>query len=165
MKLFLFTSLLFSANAFSLDGIQLSDCFKKAFDESIHQVKKYARQYPEDIQFEESRLCPELSLKDLEKIKNDLSEQDPLSGKRVPYEQEDVLKAKIVDLIPFFTDRISCYKQYTKDTGFIEKLVNSIPRDRNKDLVERAIGKIINKKSPKKLDGSLGDFDLGYCNN
>ena len=74
-------------------------------------------------------------------------------------------KSVIEEAVKQVFSGINQYKQYTKDTGFIEKLVNSIPRDRNKDLVERAIGKIINKKSPKKLDGSLGDFDLGYCNN
>ncbi|MCB0745375.1 MAG: hypothetical protein KDC67_15815 [Ignavibacteriae bacterium] len=155
--------LIFNFDVYAIDGLQFSECFRRAINDSIDTFKEEELRNSQNLDVEGTRICNQLSEENYQNIKKLFVEYDVSTKNEKPYESEDMNKIKIAELSSYLIPYIDCYKNYSEKENFIGNIVNKISTKRNKNLLESAISLIKKKKSPKDSLKSLGDIDLVYC--
>lgn len=144
LQLFLVASLL-STNVFAqIDGTQFLDCFKKATQEVIVELKAEGKG---------KGICSNLSQDNVESLMSILTDVDA----------EEMSKTRAIDLYDVLKNKVECYKPVTKDTGIIPDFINVKSYHQNMNLTQRALSKMIGTKVFKEGYHELADLDLSYC--
>ncbi len=149
-----------SSRLYALDGVEFSDCFRKAFNEAIQQQRDdlvSPAKLPQELKTQSTLIsCNELSEESYHTIRSGFVEF--YQGREVPYDSEDMMSAKLEDMKKYLSQRINCYRvSSTSAPYFIQKLI----KKKNELLVAAAIEVMIEKSY--QVDKRFNAFDLNYC--
>lgn len=160
-KLALLFILTLTSSAFAqINSIQFVDCFEKAVNETINEIKADGG--------DTTRICDSLSAQQKDIYIAKFTEVK--DGALVSYSAANMAQERVIDLYEYMKDDMKCYSDKMKGGGesLVSALVNSKSYKRNTNLTEMAINKMINAEmwdsffSPSGYD-ELGTFDMSYC--
>jgi hypothetical protein len=149
-----------SAETNSLNSKEFLDCFIKAANESIVEIKE------SDDKNSKVRICDELSQDLINKYTSKFTFID--GGKLYYYSAESMGQEKLIDLYDYMKDEMNCYAPKVSNGGLIPDIINSRTYYRNMELTQMALEKIGGVELWDKFFSPSGykrlnELDLSYC--
>ena len=143
-------SMSFAAHA-SLDSLEFIDCFERAANEVISDIRA-------SNSHSTKRICENLPEKDLEIIHFKLSY---MKDRKIQYySAEDVGALRVQEMYDYLKNHVNCYSAVTKGGGLIDAMINSPTYHRNLKLTKLIMQKITNGA---KSSERISEVDLSYC--
>lgn len=151
---FFFLAAFLSTSVFAqINGEQFLNCFKKASDEVIIELKSEGKT---------SGVCSHLSQENLDKLVSVFADTD--SQNNITWVSSDVMaKVHMIDIYDILKNEVECFKPVTKDTGLIPDLINVKSYHQNMNFTQRTLSKMIDAHIFKVGHDELSKFDFSYC--
>lgn len=146
-----------------LNSMEFRDCFVKAVNESIVDLKANGKKS------QKKRICDELSQKTIDRITEKLTIVE--DGQLKYYSAESMGKERMVDVYDYLKNDMDCYGNAIEgqDGALVGAIINSRSYNRNLKLVDRALDRMAGQDLWGKFFGTsdiyktLDELDLSYC--